>query len=65
MGTKMQTQDDSAIKLRVPQDFKSEVEAVAADMQISISDLARLALAEFIQSHKTEDGIASGDKEAA
>jgi hypothetical protein len=48
------TETGSAIKLRVPTNFKAEVEDLALEMHISVSALTRLALGEYIKSHKSE-----------
>lgn len=54
MNADQQNQSDSAIKLRVPQDFKGEIEELAASMRISVSALTRLALGEYIKAKKAE-----------
>lgn len=40
------------IKLRLPAEFKAEIEAAAKSMHISVSAMTRLALAEYIQNNR-------------
>jgi len=42
---------DASIKLRVSEPFKAEIETAAESLHISVSALARLAMAEYIRVH--------------
>lgn len=56
MSEQNQDQKESAIKLRLPSDFKAEIEKTAADLHISVSALSRLALAEYVRTRRAERG---------
>lgn len=47
-----ETSTNSAIKLRLPAEFKAEIESTAAAMHISVSAMTRLALAEYIKANR-------------
>lgn len=49
MSDSNQDHKESAIKLRLPSDFKAEIEETASELRISVSALSRLALAEYIR----------------
>ena len=47
----IEIQSGADIKLRLPAEFKSEIETAAKAMHISVSAMTRLALAEYIRLH--------------
>jgi len=44
------------IYVRVPQDLKAEIVRRAARMMVSISDIARIALAAYIRAESDDNG---------
>lgn len=44
--------EGTSIKLRVPVDFKTRIEAAAAERHVSVSALVRLAMVEYLKAQE-------------
>lgn len=53
MSGVIQPEQETAIKLRIEQSFKAEIEEAAKEMHLSVSAFTRLALAEYVRTRKS------------
>lgn len=63
MDTENESKDSVTMRLRVAPEFKAEVEAVAKSKQLSVSALARLALAEYVEANHRAGGARVSENE--